>query len=292
MKKGFTILELLIMIGIVGILFSSGVVAFHNFKLQSDVENSTEEIANALRLAQNKTISSEAGSTWGVYFNTSALPHQYIIFKGENYASRDVSADIVRKISGTVLISEISLGSGSEAVFNKVTGASRQSGSVKLTSQADASQFKTVYIASSGQVDFTPSATLSDLNRLKDSRHINLDYSRYIATSTENLVLTFFYDTSTQIEIIPIASNLIAGQIKWEGQIDVAGSLQTIKIHTKMLNDPLLGSQFSIHRDRRFNNKALKIELSGDSSGTLAEYAADGLSVTKTSIYVTNLQWQ
>lgn len=292
MSRAFSFIELLTIVGIIAILAVLAFPAFHNFQLKSDLEDSAEEIINTLRLAQNKTIASEGLSSWGVYFTTTTPPHQYTLFKGESYSSRDPLDDTVRKISGTVLISEVNLGAGQEVVFNKVSGDSRQSGSVKLSSKADASQFKTVYIETSGQAGLALPVAPSELNRIKDSRHIHLDYSRYIATTTENLVLTFFYDSSSQTEVVPIADNFSSGQINWEGQINVDGSTQKIKIHTHRLNDPFLGTQFSVHRDRRYNNKALKIELSGDSSGNFLEYSADGLNTISASIYAANIQWQ
>ena len=36
----------------------------------------------------------------------------------------------------------------------------------------------------------------------------------------------------------------------------------------------------------------LKVEISGDSSGYLIDYSADGETVTKTSIFASDLVWQ
>lgn len=290
MKKGFTLLEILIIVGIVAILAALAIPALHDFQLTSDLENSSQELINTLRLAQQKTIASEGASSWGVYFTTSVLPHQYVLFKGDSYLSRDASKDEIHKISGAVLISEINLGGGSEAVFNQISGTSLSQGSVVLALKVDSSKTKTVYIESSGQAGSALPVAPSDINRIKDSRHVHADYSRYISTTTENLILTFSYDSSTQTEIIAITNNMKNGQIFWEGQFDVGGQIQKLKIHTHRLNQP--DSQFSIHRDRRYNNRVLKIKLSGDNSDNFIEYSADGLNTISTSIYATNLQWQ
>lgn len=292
MCRAFTLIELLLIVGIIAILAALAVSALHDFQLTSDLDKSAEELINTLRLAQQKTIASEGPSSWGVYFSTVTSPHQYVLFKGENYSSREVLADEIHKMSGAVLISGINLGGGLEVVFNRVSGTSRQQGQVSLALKADPSETKTVYIGEFGQTGFTNPFSPSDFNRIKDSRHLQVDYNRNITTTTENLILTFSYDSSTQTETIAIASNFSNGQINWEGQMNVAGSMQKIKIHTSKLNDHFSGTQFSIHRDRRYNNRALKIKLSGDSSGTLVEYSADGLTTAYTSVNVTNLQWQ
>lgn len=290
--RSFTLVELLIVVGIVGLLVALAFPALHDFRLASSLDNATEEIINALRLTQNKTTASEGDSVWGIYFSTNTLPHQYTLFKGENYASRDMLADEVSKISETVLISEINLGGNPEIVFNKVSGESRQSGSIKLISKADSSQSRTIYIETSGQAGLIAPVAHSDDNRIKDSRHVHTDYSRYIDTNEESLILIFSYDSSIQTEIISINNSMEGGQFNWEGQIDAGGSLQKLKIHTHRLNNEFSGTQFSIHRDRRYNDKALKVKLSGDSSGNLADYSSDGSSVNYTSSYVTNIQWQ
>ena len=288
--RGFTLLEILVVIGIILILVTLAVPALHGFQLKSDLDNSAEELINNLRLAQNKTLASEGASSWGIYFSTGTSPHQYILFKGENYTSRDISADETHKLPKTVIISEINLMDGEEVVFERVTGFARQAGTIKLTSEADSSNSKTIYIENSGLAGLTVPLTPSDENRIKDSRHLHIDYkNRTIATSTEDIVLTFEGGVT---ETVIIADNLKDGQIYWEGEVEVGGEIQKLKIHTHRLNDALLGTQFCIHRDRRYNTKSLTITISGDLSGSLIEYSADGLTTIYTSIYVTNLQWQ
>jgi Tfp pilus assembly protein FimT len=290
MKTAFTLLEILMIVGIIALLAALAIPALHNFQLSSDLENSSQELINALRLAQQRTIASEGDSSWGVYFIAGGPPHQYVLFKGDSYLSRDASKDEIHKISGAVLISEINLGGMPEVIFSRISGDSSSQGSVVLVLKADSSKTKTVYIESSGQAGVNTPAAPSDINRLKDSRHVHLDYSRYIATTTENLILTFSYESSTQTEIIAIADKMKDGQIFWEGEFGVGGQIQKLKIHTHQLNQP--GTQFSIHRDGRYNNRALKIKFSGDGSGNFIEYSADGLNTISSSIYASNIQWQ
>lgn len=288
-QKSFTLFEVLIVVAILVVLTVIALPNFRFFGKESDLNNSTEEIINTLRLAQNKTLASEDASKYGVFFDDSTDPHQYTLFKTLpplfDYVSRDINSDEIHQISKSVEIYEINLaGGGQEVVFNRLTGETDQFGRVSLRLKSDFSKTRTVGIGSSGKITTGEESTLVPLPTNIDSRHVHIDYSRFIDTLTENLTLTFPTDP-TKNETIIITDNIKDGQIYWESKVDAG-----LKIHTHTLNTG--NTQFCIHRDRRYNTKTLRIEISGDSSGYLIEYSADGLTTTKTSIHASDPQWQ
>ncbi len=294
-KKGraFTLIELLIVIGILIILTAITVPLFRSFQKESDLKNTTQEIINVLRLAQSQTLASRRDKSWGVWFSTSTIPQQYTLFEGQNYSLRITSSDETYKLPNTVEAYEISLtGDSPEVIFNQIVGTTDQPGSISLRLKDDILKTRQVIVKSSGKIISEAEADPSDENRAKDSRHIHFDYSRQIATSSEILELTFTYNGSSQTENIVIADSLKDGQIYWKGKVEVDGENQELKIHTHRLNDLLLGTQFCIHRDKRYNTKALKMEISGDSGGDLIKYTADGQTTQGTSIYALLPLWQ
>jgi len=285
-KKGFSLIEILVVLGILAILGLISVSFFVFLQKESRLSNVSEEIISVLKVAQSKTLSSQEDSQYGVYFNTAVSPHQYILFKGSSYPSRDTAFDEIHLVPDITEFFQINTGGNNEIVFDRLTGSTENSGNISLRLAEDVSQTKIIYITNSGAIGYEAAVIPSD-TRSKDSRHTNFNYNRAIAIDTENIVLTF--DNSV-IKEIPIIQNLSGSQFYWEGSVNVNGSDQVIKIHSHRLNDP--DTQFCVHRDLRFNNKALEVTISGDETGSLAEYSANGLITNYYSIYVNNFVWQ
>lgn len=285
-QKGFTLFEVVIVIFILAALALVSIPAYDIFLKTTDVDSGMQEFYAALRLAQSKTLSSENDAQYGVYMDAGVSPNKYVLFKGSSYAARDSAFDRLTWLPKTVEFSGISLGGANEVVFEKLTGYAQQSGSLAVRSKADTSKLKTLYISSAGIFSFTAPVAVAD-TRVKDSRHVHFDYSRAINTASESLTLLFNGNVS---QVIPLASNMSNGQIYWTGTIAAGGGNQTVLVHTHRLN--ATDTQFSVHRDRRLNDKSLKITISGDSTGSLIEYTADGAVTTSTSAYVSNSNWQ
>lgn len=287
-RNGFSLLELLIIVGALAILMILAVPSLNFFKKESALMNNAEEIISGLRVAQTKTLASTGPSQWGVYFNNVSSPHQYVLFKGSSYAGRDASFDEVYKLPAYAEFYEINLnGGGKEIVFSRISGATSQYGNVKIKLTTDASKNKIISVDSSGRIILGEEANPSDLPSLTDSRHIHFNYDRTINTASESLTLTFQDSPNPDtITTIPIASNMQSGQIFWQGTVNVNGSNQKIKIHTHKLNSA--DTQFSVHRDLRYNNKALTVDISGDTSGSLLNYSAAGIESRGASVYLTS----
>lgn len=298
--RGFTLIEILLVLAIFGVLLVSSVIALGSLRGGSDLQAEARGLSRVLELARNRTIASEGDARYGVYA-TSTNPHRYILFRGDDYASRVVAEDKVYELRETIEFDSISFGGAvpEEVVFDRIQGTTSQAGNAVLRVKTDPSDTTTVYVESSGNVEIGSSnpptggeCVSAGGDRVCDSRHMHIAYTRNPVindTGTENIILNF--DSGAKIETISIASNMAGGQIEWKGTVDVAGEDQTLKIHTHKFNDGF-DSQFSVHRDRRFNTKPVTITLSDDGTGTLIEYDGAGTITPGTSIYVTATQEQ
>lgn len=286
-KTGFSLLEIVVVLAVLALILAIAMSTYLSNQQLPQLNNATQEIINILRLAQNQTIASKQNSQYGVYFDTSTLPERYVLFKGSSYASRDTAFDQIYTIPVSAEFYQVNTGGANQVVFDKLTGSTENTGNISLRLTGDHSQTKILYVDSSGIIGFTPLAAPAD-TRQKDSRHVDFHYSRSINSANEDIILTF---DGNAIQVIPISSYLdSSGQINLENTFSINGANQTIRIHTLTLNNP--DTTFSIFRDGRLNTKSLTVKLSGDSTGTLAEYSADGLTTNFHSIYVSNFAWQ
>ena len=288
--KSFTLVELLLMVGILIILAAIAIPTFRSFQKEVDLNNSTEEIIATLRLAQNKTLASERASQWGVYFETTTQPHQYTLFKGENYAApRDSSFDETHKLPSAVEIYGIDLNGGNEAVFNRVTGTVNPSGSLSLKLKDDLTKNKTVYIEEAGRVSLTSPSIPSDDDRSKDSRHLHFDLGWSIQDA-DTLKFQFVGPEPDQIETVSMADYFNAGktEFNWDNlnaPFVVNGDNQIFQIHTHSL------SLLCIHRDRANGNNTEEVIIyivEGATEKNIVRYLAnaEGTAVQGPHVFI------
>lgn len=246
-NKGFTLIEILVIIGILIILTGITVPAFRYSQKESHLSSSVEEIINILRLVQNKTLASEEASQWGAYFDTTTTPHQYVSFKGMNYLSRDIAFDEIYRLPKVVEIYEINLGGENEVVFDRISGETSHSGNIKIRLINNLSKTETIYIESSGQIGLTSPPTPSDENRIKDSRHVHFDLGWSIQDA---VALKFYFPDIPQIETINMTNyfNIDETEFDWEGMFSVGEINQVFQIHTHSLD--AFNALLCIHRDR------------------------------------------
>ena len=291
LNEGVTFIELLVIVGILVILTVISVPTLLFFQREADLNNSTEEIINTLRLAQNKTLASEGASQYGAYFDSTTSPHQYTLFKGTDFASRDSSSDEIHKLAKAVEFYEINLGEGNEVVFDRVTGETGQPGSVSLRLKTDLTKTKTIYIASSGQVG-QASLSVPTNGRLEDSRHVHFDLGWSIQNSTN---LKFYFPDIPKTETIDMASyfNSDKTEFDWEGTFSVGGVDQTFRVHTHSLGT--FNTLLCIHRDRnngKNNQEVIIYIIDGGIDKDIAHYLADAADTVEKGFYVNTMERQ
>lgn len=130
--SGFSLLEILLVIAILSIVATAISPFLFGGKTSIEVEEEAKKIAGVLKIGQNKAMTMENGSAWGVHFDnvTSSLP-LYYLFEGNSYAT-GTSTNQYYLSSGIIFQAPIA-GTSTDAIFNKRTGNLSSNTSTTIT---------------------------------------------------------------------------------------------------------------------------------------------------------------
>lgn len=127
-KKGYTFLELVIAISILGVLMMVVIPSFSDFRQNSLLNGDTTNLITLINRARLLSVSNNEDSQYGVHFESTKAT----LFKG-TYVVDTPSNEVVLFNNG-ISLSSISIdGGGSEILFEKVTGAASNTGDFTLS---------------------------------------------------------------------------------------------------------------------------------------------------------------
>jgi len=112
-RPGFTVIEIIIVVGIVAVIGASISAGTVQILAQSYFTNSVERITHTLRTAQIYSVSGREDSSWGVHYE----PDKLVLFKGTDYASRNPSFDVETPIPDSVEVT-----GWSDVYFDRLRG--------------------------------------------------------------------------------------------------------------------------------------------------------------------------
>lgn len=121
MKKGFTLIEVLIVISLLAILLTLGNVVFNSFGRKDQVLVEVREIESVINEAKVKTLAGfslggNEGFNFGVYFQTD----RYVLFPGLTYDPQNINNQMFL-LPESLIITPIFLPANS-VVFEKISG--------------------------------------------------------------------------------------------------------------------------------------------------------------------------
>jgi len=134
--SGFTFTEVLLVIGILGIIVGLAIPFYQSFQVSSQLDNTTQEIVQTLRRAQAKAMASESFSAFGVHLESQ----KFVLFKGDSYNPADPFNESV-DLTGVLSISS---GAGPDIVFSAVKGTTTDTGSITVGTSSGQSRIITI----------------------------------------------------------------------------------------------------------------------------------------------------
>lgn len=157
MRKGFTLVELMLVIAIMAVL---AIVVFADLsgrRSKADLTATTQSVETLLRQAQSDAAFQEnnaqaSGVAWGVHFaNATATAPFYALFTG-SYAASTTVGYYVLPSTVSYQTSTLAVGATRDVIFSPITGASSVSTSIGFYMPTESAFSSTIFIASSGAV--------------------------------------------------------------------------------------------------------------------------------------------
>jgi len=147
---GLTLIELMTVLGMIVIIAAITAPSFASIKRGVGLNNTAQEIVSALRVAQNRAISSQrpVGNTadpinYGVHFSGST----YTLYYGNDWASAGAK-EAHQLPDGTTVCPT----SATDIIFNRLDGIAVSSGDVKIGIDCNGSTTRTITVAPSGTI--------------------------------------------------------------------------------------------------------------------------------------------
>lgn len=148
-QKGFTVVEILLVVSISVILLAASGPALQTYLGKRSIDTWTLSLQDALRRARAQSVAGLNGTAYGVHVEAD----NFVLFSGTTYAVDPENE--VATLPGTITLSNISLnGGGADIVFNRNTGETNQNGTVTVSYQSGGT--KTVSINELGLVELSP----------------------------------------------------------------------------------------------------------------------------------------
>lgn len=130
-SRGFTLVEVVIVLGIVSALLLAGFTGLTGVRNKQSLNSALQEIAAATRDTQKKSIAQEGGASWNIRFaSDSAEDHRYEIFSGVAYSSSSVQK--TSRLRNGVRFADLSIPSARDVYFDPLTGRSIETRVISL----------------------------------------------------------------------------------------------------------------------------------------------------------------
>jgi prepilin-type N-terminal cleavage/methylation domain-containing protein len=125
-RAGFSLLEMLLVIGIVGAMTGLATPMYRDYQIRNDLSIATEQVTQGLARARLLSQAGQDNDAWGFYAPAG------IMYKGASYQTRDASYDETYAMPSTITFTGLP-----EVSYSKLDGAPSGTGAITLTAIND-----------------------------------------------------------------------------------------------------------------------------------------------------------
>lgn len=122
--QAFTLVEILLVIGLLGVVTLMGLPLINGVVYQNDIDNASVVIVSTIRQAENNSRNGIEDSVWGVRLEFPNV----ILFKGGTYATRDSAYDTSYSLNSRLTLSGLT-----EITFSKMYAIPSVTGNIMVT---------------------------------------------------------------------------------------------------------------------------------------------------------------
>ncbi|MFT5280674.1 MAG: prepilin-type N-terminal cleavage/methylation domain-containing protein [Flavobacteriaceae bacterium] len=128
-KTGFTLLEIIAGIAILGIIAAVGIGSLSDFRKEQNFTGTIQETLALISNTKEDTLGSRGDTNYGVHFEESKI----VVFEGSSYSSSDPD-NRETLLENDITISDISLtNNATEIVFERLTGDVDEVGTITIS---------------------------------------------------------------------------------------------------------------------------------------------------------------
>jgi len=146
-QKGFSFVEILVVVAIFAILSVISAVAFQNFNRAASLKVVTEEVLGALVDARNSTLASDGDTVFGIHLDETEI----VRFAGSPYSSSDPN-NVTYAFVGGVTATGTLVESNTDITFQRLTGQPSATGTIVILDNTDTAS-STIMIHASGLIE-------------------------------------------------------------------------------------------------------------------------------------------
>lgn len=132
--RGYSIVELLIVLGVMVLLATMATLPFRSFQDTQAVQNAQDAVIAFIVDARTKTLSSYNDTSYGIHFSSgpNTASTQLIEFSGTTY-NPNATNNVVLQLANNAQVSSVALADGGvDVVFNRLTGGTEEYGTINL----------------------------------------------------------------------------------------------------------------------------------------------------------------
>lgn len=276
--RGFTLIEILVVIAIVGILLSGAVASISTVRSENSLLTAADLIKTTIEKSRMSSLAKEDGFGYSV----KILEDGVVWFLGKTYDSGEISNKKISIPFGAKVLSA-DIGGGDIILFNTLTGTTTP-GAIVVSSTSDPSRTRTIVINGSGKV-YHASSIVSvggggggsgggsggGDSGTPDSRHVHYDMDWSIQGSSELKFVFLTVPQQTNEFFMHPHFNGDETVFSYVGYIPVGGAVQEIRINTHYLDGNT--TDLSIRRTSEEELKPMEVYID---SKLIATYLADG----------------